>query len=86
MEEEKTEPPPVVDQANIVLESESLPSGSRGDEGILEGVAITDNLEETYSSESDEGVSPIMITRSCSQLLSSFLCVFVGGRNYYSRW
>lgn len=58
MEEVKEETQQEVVQEEIPsLESEGLPSGSRGDEGILEGVAISDNLEEAYSSESDEGVS-----------------------------
>lgn len=72
-----------VQEENPILESHALPSGSRGDEGILEGVAITDNLEETYSSESDEGVS--FAAHPCMKLCISLTryMVYIGRGHHY---
>ncbi len=45
--------------SKVILEEDAVvmaTGGERGDDKVVGGVVITDEVDETYSSESDEGV------------------------------
>jgi hypothetical protein len=73
-----------VEDSKAILEEDAVvmaTGGERGDDKVVGGVVITDEVDETYSSESDEGVWYTALSHLRNVALNAHSC-FVGGGNH----